>query len=66
MADGDPADFVEDSLLSEDKRKVGGCCIANDAQKIYERLRMMHLGMIMNESGRWVEVTFQRTNNDGA
>ena len=24
LADGDPADFVEDSLVSEDKRKVGG------------------------------------------
>ena len=23
LADGDPADFVEDSLVSEDKRKVG-------------------------------------------
>ena len=33
LADGDPADFVEDSLVSEDKRKVGEICISNDARR---------------------------------
>ena len=28
LADGDPADFVEDSLVSEDKRKVGGSFVS--------------------------------------
>ena len=39
MADGDPADFVEDSLVSEDKRKVGGPFLSNDLTLVmYERM----------------------------
>ena len=39
LADGDPADFVEDSLVSEDKRKVGGPFLSNDqTMMMYERM----------------------------
>ena len=36
LADGDPADFVEDSLVSEDKRKVGGSFASNDLTMMME------------------------------
>ena len=49
LADGDPADFVEDSLVSEDKRKVGGGFVSN------EQTMMMEVKIsIDSTSGTWV------------
>ena len=45
LADGDPADFVEDSLVSEDKRKVGGSFVSN------QQTMMMHETMMMEVWG---------------
>ena len=41
LADGDPADFVEDSLVSEDKRKVGGSFVSNQQTMMMDETMMM-------------------------
>ena len=49
LADGDPADFVEDSLVSEDKRKVGGGFVSNEQTMMMEVKISIH-----STSGTWV------------